>query len=173
MANVTLTTVAEHLPTYKHEAILSRDNAAVISRLVRRPDIEGIVNTSGKTVEIPHISSAAARKKVAGTAVTNDAATESKSTINLDQHAYTSRVIEKSAEIQSLANLMDLYALADGRSVAKTQDVDCSALLTNALITMVISQLLLSGVLFKSLMRLMHQKKIVSLSSRRRKRMRC
>lgn len=146
MGNVTLTTVAEHLPTYKHEAIFSRDNAAILSLLVRRPDIEGIISTSGASVEIPHITSAAARKKTAGTPVTNDAATEDKSTINLDQHAYTSRIIEKSAEVQSLANLMTSYAAADGRSIAKTQDVDTTILISDASITQNVGVTSSSGV---------------------------
>lgn len=146
MGNVTVTTVAEHLPTYKHEVIFSRDNSAVLSLLVRRPDIEGIVSASGVSVEIPHITSAAARKKTAGNAVTNDAATEGKSTINIDQHAYTSRIIEKKAAIQSLANLMTLYAAADGRSISKTQDVDTTILISDSSITQNVGVTSSSGV---------------------------
>jgi N4-gp56 family major capsid protein len=133
---ITKTTVDNWIPThYSPDVILGMTARAVISQLVRRPDLEGLVNTSGKSVKIPEIGAQTARDKVAGTDVTYDQATEPVKTINLDQHKYVAHTIEKSGELQALPALMQVYATQDSRAIAKATDVYVSDLVTLAGVT--------------------------------------
>jgi N4-gp56 family major capsid protein len=130
--NVTTTTIANWLPThYSPELQFGTVEKSVIAQLVKRPDLEGLVSASGKTVEFGIISSNTARDKLVNTGVTYDQNTESKVTINLDQHKYLARIIEKRAEIQSMPAVMSSYGIQDSRSLAKAIDVYVSTLITS------------------------------------------
>jgi hypothetical protein len=138
--NVTKTTLDAWLPTHYSPVVqFGLVEKSVMAPLVRRPDLEGLVTFSGKIAKYPVIASNDARDKAVNTAVTYDNNTEGSVTINLDQHKYVARIIEESAEIQSIAPALNGYAMQDNKSISKAVDIFMSALITNAAITQNVS----------------------------------
>lgn len=84
-----------------------------------------MVQGKGQTIKVPNISNAfTARAKSAGSDVTDDAVTETESTITINKHYYNSFIIEDIVSVQSLYDLRSEYSKKAGYSIAKQVDTD-------------------------------------------------
>lgn len=118
---VTGTTIATWRPNvWSAETLKARESNLVLAPLVRRFDRD--VASKGQTVEVPNLSNIAAHAKVANTEVTLNAPTETKTTININQHFESSVLIEDFASVQSAYDAAALYREKAGYAIAEKID---------------------------------------------------
>lgn len=130
MANVTPTTAAKMIAekwTKKIEKPFY--NALYFKDLVmsRNDLVDG-----GSKLHIPFLSTYTARDKVAGTAVTFDANTETEILLTINKHKYLAFLIEDIVKVQSNYNLQEAYRGAQTEAVTRAMDSDLAGLYASA-----------------------------------------
>lgn len=88
------------------------------------------VATKGKTVYIPNLSNLNAIDKVANSAVTLQAPTETSVTLNIDTHKHCAFLVEDILAAQSAYNLMSEYTSKAGYALKKAVDTAIANLAT-------------------------------------------
>lgn len=130
MANVTPTTAAKMIAEkwtkkiekpfynalYFKDAVMSRDDLV----------------SGGSKLHIPFLSTYNARDKVAGTAVTFDANTETEILLTINKHKYLAFLIEDIVKVQSNYNLQEAYRGAQTEAVTRAVDSDLAGLYASA-----------------------------------------
>lgn len=86
----------------------------------------------GKIGHIPFMSIYDARDKVAGTAITYDANTETEITLTINKHKYLGFLIEDIAKVQASYPLQSAYRDAQTEAVARAMDTDLASLHASA-----------------------------------------
>src|SRR5690606_14440395 len=92
------------------EALMFLKKNLVLVPLVRHYDAD--VKANGKTLEIPNVSAISANVKAQNTVVTLNYNTETKVTINLNQHYESSFLVEDIVKAQSKYDLRSDYTQA-------------------------------------------------------------
>lgn len=113
------------LAVYRPQIWAKETLAALESVLVMLPRIKHYdrdIKSAGQTVEIPNLSNLSANLKVAGTAVTLNYPTETKTTITINQHYESSFLLEDFAEIQSAYDAASEYTEKTGYALAEKID---------------------------------------------------
>jgi hypothetical protein len=131
MANVTPTTAAKMIAekwTRKIEKPFY--NALYFADLVTRRD--ELVSDGGNKIHIPFLSTYNARDKVAGTAVTFDANTETEILLTINKHKYLAFLIEDIVKVQSNYNLQEAYRGAQNEAITRAIDADLAGLYASA-----------------------------------------
>ncbi len=116
--NVTVTTAAVFLGEFWREAIL---NYAERSFRLRNQvtDLSSDLASGGKTVNIPRVTEETATSKTAGQNVVFTNNTDGDTTLTVDQHFYTAKVIEDVVKVQDSSGLFNMYTKAMGYAMAK------------------------------------------------------
>jgi hypothetical protein len=118
---VTGTTIATWRPNiWSKELLAARESNLVLAKLVRRYDRD--IKSKGQSVEIPNLSNIVANAKVANTQVTLNAPTETKTTININQHFESSVLVEDFADAQSAYDTHSAYRGKAGYAIAEKID---------------------------------------------------
>lgn len=129
MANITVTTAAEFLPTiWSADVLMAAENALVAAPLVRRFDSQ--VKAKGQAISIPTVSNLSATAKTANTDVTASAPTDAAITLSVNQWFYSAVKIEDMPAIQAAYDLRSIYAEKLGYAIAKQVDSDVLGLYT-------------------------------------------
>lgn len=129
MANVTVTTAAEFLPTiWSADVLMAAENALVAAPLVRRFDSQ--VRARGQALKIPTVSNITATAKVENTDITPSAPTDTAITLNVNSWYYAAVKIEDMASVQASYDLRSLYSEKLGYGIAKQVDSDVLGLYT-------------------------------------------
>lgn len=127
MANITTTTAAVFLPTlWSVETLRATETALVAAGLVKRYD--ALVQARGQTINIPNISNLVANAKVANTAVSTQAITETQTQLNVNKWYESSFEIEDMVSVQANYDLRSEYSEKAGYAIAKQVDTDLLAL---------------------------------------------
>jgi hypothetical protein len=130
MANMTVTTGAVFIPEiWTSEVLMFRESALVMSPLVARYDAD--VKNKGDVIHIPNVSELSANTKTANTEVTLQTATESETTISIDQHKEASFEIEDMLKVQSQYDLRSAYTKSAGYAISKAVDTSLLGLYTS------------------------------------------
>lgn len=117
---VTNTTAATFIPEiWSDEIVAAYKKSLIMAPLVKRMSFKG---KKGDTVHIPAPTRGNASAKVASTAVTLLAATETEVVVNIDQHYEYSRFIEDITEVQALSSLRSFYTSDAGYALARQID---------------------------------------------------
>lgn len=117
---VTVTTAATFIPEiWSDEIVAAYKKNLVMAPLVKKMSFKG---KKGDTVHIPAPTRGNAAAKVASTAVTLLAATETEVVVNIDQHYEYSRFIEDIVEVQALSSLRSFYTSDAGYALARQVD---------------------------------------------------
>lgn len=130
MANVTPTTAAKMIAekwTKKIEKPFY--NALYFKDLVMSRDD---LVSGGNKLHIPFLSTYNARDKVAGTAVTFDANTETEILLTINKHKYLAFLIEDIVKVQSNYNLQEAYRGAQTEAITRAMDSDIAGLYASA-----------------------------------------
>ena len=136
-SNITGTTAAVFRPNiWAKMAQKAREANLVLAPLVHRYDRD--VQSSGQTVEIPFVSNLTVLQKAANTVIDTQAPTQTKVTVTINQHWYSSVFIEDFAEIQSAYDLAALYSEKCGYAVAEKIDNFIAAQMTAGFTTNVV-----------------------------------
>jgi N4-gp56 family major capsid protein len=119
-SHVTLTTGATFVPEIWSDDVI----AAYKANLVIRPlvNVLGFEGKKGDTIHIPKPTRGAASSKAAETQVTLIAATETETTISINQHWHYARLIEDIVAKQALDSLRRFYTDDAGYALAKKVD---------------------------------------------------
>ena len=131
MANVTVTTAAKYIAekwTRKIEKPFY--NAVYFDDLVLRRD--ELVSDGGNKINIPFLSSYNARDKVADTAVTYDANTETEIELTINKHKYLAFIIEDIVKVQTHYAIQEAYRGAQKEAVVRAMDTDLADLHASA-----------------------------------------
>lgn len=88
--------------------------------------------SGGSKLNIPFMSTYDARDKVAGTAVTYDANTETEIELTINKHKYLAFTIEDITKVQSNYALQELYRGAQKEALARAIDTDLASLHASA-----------------------------------------
>ena len=119
--HVTGTTIANWRPQiWAADVLAARESNLVLAPLVRRYDRD--IASKGQTVEIPNLSNLEAHAKVANTQVTLNGPTETKTTINIDQHWTSAVNVEDFADAQSAYDTHSEYRKKTGYAIAEKID---------------------------------------------------
>ena len=131
MANVTPTTAAKMIAEKWTRAIEKPFyNSLYFADAVTRRD--SLVSDGGNKINIPFLSTYDARDKVAGTAVTFDANTETEIELTINKHKYLAFLIEDIVKVQSSYNLQEAYRGAQREALARAIDTDLASLHASA-----------------------------------------
>lgn len=123
MANITTTTASVFLPTlWSVETVRATEAALVAASLVKRYD--ALVQARGQAINIPNISNLSANAKSANTDVTNQAITETSTTLTINKWYEASFKIEDMVAVQSNYDLRSEYSEKAGYAIAKQVDTD-------------------------------------------------
>lgn len=126
---MTTTTGANFLPTiWSKDLIVATEANLIIGDKVWRQDEE--VKEYGQIIKLPALSNFTALDKVANTAVTLQAPTESVSTLTVNAHKYVAFLVEDILKTQSRYDLMSRYTQKAGYAVRKALDTDLANLVT-------------------------------------------
>lgn len=127
MANVTPTTAAVMIAEeWTKEIEKPYYNALYFLDRVKRRD--SLVSGGGDVLHIPFLSTYNARDKVAGTAVTYDANTETEITMNINVHKYLAFILEDIVKVQSNYDLAAAYRGAQKEALARAADTSVASL---------------------------------------------
>lgn len=131
MANVTPTTAAKMIAEKWTRAIEKPFYKSLyFADLVTRRD--SLVSDGANKINIPFLSSYDARDKVAGTAVTFDANTETEIELTINKHKYLAFLIEDIVKVQSNYNLQEAYRGAQKEALNRAVDTDIASLHASA-----------------------------------------
>ena len=120
--SVTTTTADKFIPDiWSDEIVASYKKNLVLANLVMKMSFKG---KKGDTVHIPAPTRGSAAAKVAETAVTLIAATESEVTVSINKHYEYSRLIEDIVEAQALNSMRQFYTSDAGYALARQVDTD-------------------------------------------------
>lgn len=118
---MTGTTLAVFRPlVWAKEVLAARESTLVMVPRIKHYDRD--IKSAGQTVEIPNLSNLSANLKAAGTAVTLNAPTETKTTITINQHYESSFMLEDFAEAQSAYDAAAEYTQKTGYALAEKMD---------------------------------------------------
>ena len=127
---MTGTTLAVFRPQiWAKEVLAARESVLVLVPKIKHYDRD--IKSAGQTVEIPNLSNLTANLKVAGTAVTLNYPTETKTTITINQHYESSFLLEDFAEIQSSYDAASEYTSKTGYALAEKMDATVVTALTD------------------------------------------
>lgn len=130
MANITPTTAAKLIAEkWTKEIEQPFFNALYFKDLVTKRDD---LASGGNKLNIPFMSQYEARDKVAGTAVTYDANTETEIELTINKHKYLAFTIEDITKVQSNYALQELYRGAQKEAIARAMDTDLGSLHASA-----------------------------------------
>jgi len=130
MANITPTTAAKLIAEkWTKEIEQPFFNALYFKDLVTKRDD---LASGGSKLNIPFMSQYEARDKVAGTAVTYDANTETEIELTINKHKYLAFTIEDITKVQSNYALQELYRGAQREAIARAMDTDLGSLHASA-----------------------------------------
>ena len=119
---VTNTTAATFIPEiWSDEIVAAYKKNLVLANLVMKMNFKG---KKGDTVHIPAPTRGSASLKVAETAVTLIAATETEVQVSINRHFEYSRLIEDITEAQALNSLRNFYTGDAGYALARSVDTD-------------------------------------------------
>lgn len=120
-ASQTTTTGAVFRPNIWAKEVLGfvKSNLVLVN-LVQHYDRD--IEAAGQTVEIPNVSTITANAKAAGTAVTLNAPTETKTTITINKHWEASFLVEDILVAQSAYDLRQEYTQAAAYAIAEKID---------------------------------------------------
>ena len=119
---VTNTTAATFIPEiWSDEIVAAYKKNLVLANLVMKMNFKG---KKGDTVHIPAPTRGSASLKVAETAVTLTAATETEVQVSINRHFEYSRLIEDITEAQALNSLRNFYTGDAGYALARSVDTD-------------------------------------------------
>lgn len=119
---VTNTTAAVFIPEiWSDEIIAAYKKNLVMANLVMKMNFKG---KKGDTIHIPAPTRGTASLKVAETAVTLIAATETEVQVSINRHFEYSRLIEDITEVQALASMRQFYTSDAGYALARAVDTD-------------------------------------------------
>lgn len=119
---VTNTTAATFIPEiWSDEIIAAYKKNLVMANLVMKMNFKG---KKGDTIHIPAPTRGTASLKVAETAVTLIAATETEVQVPINRHFEYSRLIEDITEVQALASMRQFYTSDAGYALARAVDTD-------------------------------------------------
>ncbi|MFN8525112.1 MAG: hypothetical protein U0821_18605 [Chloroflexota bacterium] len=128
MANITATTGAQWIPViWSQETLQAAEFARVLAKLVNRA-YEGAIEEMGNTVRIPHTSNYTANTKSAGSNLSFEAVTHSKTDLVINAHQYAAFQEEKFAEKQMLPNYLSVNTKKLGYALGRALDVAIGAL---------------------------------------------
>ena len=120
--SVTVTTADKFIPDiWSDEIVAAYKKNLVLANLVMKMNFKG---KKGDTVHIPAPTRGSAAAKVAETAVTLIAATESEVTVSINKHYEYSRLIEDIVEAQALNSMRQFYTSDAGYALARQVDTD-------------------------------------------------
>jgi N4-gp56 family major capsid protein len=125
-SHVTLTTGAVFIPEVWSDDVLAAYKANLVIR-----DLVNVLNFTGKkgdTVHIPKPTRGSATAKAAETQVTLIAATETETTITINQHWHYARLIEDIVAKQALDSMRSFYTNDAGYALARRVDTFIHAL---------------------------------------------
>ena len=124
MANVTITTAANYIPTYWSALILETLHKNLVGAPLLDRRFEKFAR-NGNTINVPGLAEIAARTltNMTGT-ITFDANTESNVAISLNKLTYTAVKIDMATNVQIDYPAMEYYTGEIGRSVAEKIDTD-------------------------------------------------
>lgn len=125
--NLTTTTSTKFIPeVWSADIIRATESNLVFADKVKRYDRD--VRGKGDVVHIPNLSNLTAYQKSANTEITPEAVTENEKTITVDQHWYSSVLIEDITAVQSDYDLMKEYTQKAGYTIAKKVDSSIAGL---------------------------------------------
>ena len=120
--SVTVTTAEKFIPDiWSDEIVAAYKKNLVLANLVMKMNFKG---KKGDTIHIPAPTRGSAAAKVAETAVTLIAATESEVTVSINKHYEYSRLIEDIVEAQALNSMRNFYTSDAGYALARQVDTD-------------------------------------------------
>jgi len=120
--SVTTTTADKFIPDiWSDEIVASYKKNLVLANLVMKMNFKG---KKGDTVHIPAPTRGSAAAKVAESAVTLIAATESEVTVSINKHYEYSRLIEDIVEAQALNSMRQFYTSDAGYALSRQVDTD-------------------------------------------------
>ena len=120
--SVTTTTAEKFIPDiWSDEIVAAYKKNLVLANLVMKMNFKG---KKGDTIHIPAPTRGSAAAKVAETAVTLIAATESEVTVSINKHYEYSRLIEDIVEAQALNSMRNFYTSDAGYALARQVDTD-------------------------------------------------
>jgi len=132
--HMTVTTAANAIPEiWTREVRRAREANLVFANLVKKLEAQHV--KYGDTIHIPHSSLNTARDKSAGSEVTLDATTESKTDVSIDKHKYLAQLLEDITDSQSIVNQEAEIRWNIGYAIAAAQDTDLGTLVSNASVT--------------------------------------
>ena len=118
---MTVTTGANMIPTiWSKELIRATEANLVLAPLVWRFDSD--VSDFGQVIKIPNLSNLVALDKIANTAVTLQAPTESVTTLTVDTHKYVAFLVEDMLKVQSRYDLLSEYTKKASYALRKAID---------------------------------------------------
>lgn len=124
---VTQTTADNFIPELWSSEVLRATRAnLVLADKVKRYDF--MMKKGGDVLHIPNLSNLTTNAKIASTAVTLQAPTDTNIDLTIDQHKETSFLVEDIAAIQANVNLMSEYTNQAGYAIAKDLDSAVAAL---------------------------------------------
>ena len=127
---VTNTTAAVFIPEiWSDEIIAAYKKNLVMANLVMKMNFKG---KKGDTVHLPAPTRGTASLKVAQTAVTVIADTETEVQVSINRHFEYSRFIEDITEVQALSSMRQFYTADAGYALARAVDTDIIQLGRNA-----------------------------------------
>ena len=119
---VTVTTAATFIPDiWSDEIVASYKKNLVMANLVMKMSFKG---KKGDVVHIPAPTRGSANLKVASTAVTVIADTETEVQVSINRHFEYSRFIEDIVEVQALNSMRQFYTADAGYALARAVDTD-------------------------------------------------
>ena len=119
---VTVTTAATFIPDiWSDEIVAAYKKNLVMANLVMKMSFKG---KKGDVVHIPAPTRGSANLKVASTAVTVIADTETEVQVSINRHFEYSRFIEDIVEVQALNSMRQFYTADAGYALARAVDTD-------------------------------------------------
>jgi hypothetical protein len=121
--NMTVTTGNVFRPNvWSKEVLMFVQSNLVLVPLVKHYDRD--IASFGQTVEIPNVSTITANDKAAGTQVTLNAPTETKTTLNINKHKEASFFVEDILAAQSQYDIRSDYTKAAAYAISEKMDND-------------------------------------------------
>lgn len=129
--NIGATAAAVFRPNvWSKEVLMFAKKNLVLANLVKHYDAD--VKDGGQTLEIPNVSQITANLKQQNTVVTLNYNTETKTTINLDQHYESSFIVEDLVKVQSKYDTRSDYTQAAAYAISEKVDSILATAMTSA-----------------------------------------
>lgn len=124
MALVTVTTAAQHIKEVWSKKTLKAVEFGTVLKPRVCHEYTGEIKNGGDTIHLSHISNYTANDKSAGTAITPEAMTHSKTSLTIDKHKVAAFEVEHIVEVQSHTAYENENTRKLGYAIARAVDVD-------------------------------------------------